>query len=175
MEKKRISVVLLYNTCCIYEIVITNYFLKYTNHQMVFASMDGKSIIAQEGFSINVDCALRDINAEDVELFIVPGGNIKEIDKEEAYAFIRAVVENKQLVAGICNGVDELDHAGVLAGIDSTHSVNEDIVVTDYVITSRANMYVDFAIEIGKKLHLFTDEADLQETIDFWKMHKHFE
>ena len=34
------------------------------------------------------------------------------------------------------------------------------------------NAYVDFAIEVGKELELFTDEQDLQETIDFWKLHK---
>ena len=35
-------------------------------------------------------------------------------------------------------------------------------------------MYVDMAIAIGKKMNLFVDEADLLETIDFWKLHKAF-
>jgi putative intracellular protease/amidase len=83
-------------------------------------------------------------------------------------------MDNKQLVAGICNGVDELDNAGILEGIDSTHSVRDALVVGDYVITARANMYVDMAIAIGKKMDLFVDASDLQETIDFWKYHKTF-
>ena len=32
----------------------------------------------------------------------------------------------------------------------------------------------DMAIAIGKKMNLFVDEADLQETIDFWKFYKDF-
>lgn len=32
-------------------------------------------------------------------------------------------------------------------------------------------MYVDFAIEVAKKLNLFVSEKDLHETIDFWKNH----
>lgn len=40
------------------------------------------------------------------------------------------------------------------------------------IITSRANAYVDFAIEVAKELELFEDDADLEETIDFWKYHK---
>ena len=40
------------------------------------------------------------------------------------------------------------------------------------IITARANAYVDFAVEIAKKLNLFTSEEDMQETIDFWKYHK---
>ena len=54
----------------------------------------------------------------------------------------------------------------------ATHSVKEALVVGKYVITARANMYVDMAIAIGKKMNLFVDEADLQEAIDFWKLHK---
>lgn len=37
------------------------------------------------------------------------------------------------------------------------------------VITARANAYVDFAIEVAKKLDLFKSEEDLRETIAFWK------
>ena len=37
------------------------------------------------------------------------------------------------------------------------------------VITARANAYVDFAVEVAKKLDLFASEADLQETINFCK------
>ena len=168
------TVVLLYEACCIYEIVITNYFLQYCGHELVFATIDGQPITAQEKFSMNATCALKDIDPKEVELFLVPGGDISSIANEEVYSFIRAVVDNKQLVAGICNGVDELDNAGVLNGIESTHSLKDALVVSDYVITARANMYVDMAIAIGKKMNLFVDEADLQETIDFWKFHKSF-
>lgn len=166
------TVVLLYETCCVYEIVITNYFLQCTGHEIVFATIDGKSVTATEKFSINPTCALNAIDPKDVELLLIPGGHISTIDNEEVYSFIREVVDNKQLVAAICNGVDELDHAGILEGIESTHSVQEALVVGDCVITARANMYVDMAIAIGNKMNLFKDEADLQETIDFWKLHK---
>ena len=168
------TVVLLYETCCIYEIVVTNYFLQFSGHELVFATIDGKPVRAQEKFSFNPTCALKDIDSKDVELLLVPGGSISSIDNEEVYSFIRAVVDNRHLVAGICNGVDELDNAGILEGIESTHSIKEPLVVGEYVITARANMYVDMAIAIGKKMNLFADEADLQETIDFWKFHKTF-
>lgn len=44
--------------------------------------------------------------------------------------------------------------------------------MTDLVITSRANGYVDFAIEVAKKMNLFTSERNLEETIAFWKEYK---
>ena len=79
------------------------------------------------------------------------------------------------LIGGICAGVDLLNHAGILDGLESTLSADRDLVNDGRVITARANAYVDFAIETAKELELFEDEADLQETIDFWKYHKRAE
>uniref|UniRef100_UPI004056A40B hypothetical protein n=1 Tax=Agathobacter sp. TaxID=2021311 RepID=UPI004056A40B len=55
--------------------------------------------------------------------------------------------------------------------VKSTHSTNDDLVSDKNIITARANVYVDFAIEVAKKLELFASEEDLQETIGFWKNH----
>lgn len=163
------TVVLLFNTSCIYEIVILNYFLNFTGKEVVFASIDGNSITSMEGYSVNTSCTLHDVDPKDVELMVVPGGNIAEIDKPEVWEYLTRVQRHDGLIAGICAGVDVLDHAGVLEGIESTHSTELDVAVTDRVITSRANGYVDFAIEVAKKMNLFKDEADLQETIAFWR------
>ncbi len=45
------TVVLLYDSSCIYEIVILNYFLKVTGKDVVFVSPDGGTITAMEGYS----------------------------------------------------------------------------------------------------------------------------
>lgn len=163
------TVVLLYHTSCIYEIVILNYFLKFSGKDVVFTSLDGQPITAMEGYSINVEKSLKEVDVKEVELLIVPGGNIREIDKKEVWDFLNEVHQNQGVLAAICAGVDVLDHAGILKGIDSTHSTDLDVAVTDTVITSRANGYVDFAIEVAKKMDLFENEADLQETIAFWR------
>lgn len=74
--------------------------------------------------------------------------------------------------AGICAGVDLLDEAGILKDIKSPHSMDEDVMNDSKIIISKANAYVDFAIEVAKGLELFEDDADLEETINFWKYHK---
>ncbi len=163
------TVVLLYNTSCIFEIVILNYFLKCTGKDVVFVSHDGNPIVATEGYSINVSGKLLDIDPKDVELLIVPGGDITEIDHSKVWEYLTDVQSNQGLIAGICAGVDVLDHAGILKTIESTHSSDLDVIVTDNIITARANGYVDFAIEVAKKMDLFEDEADLKETIAFWR------
>lgn len=163
------DVFFVYDTSCFYEIVILNYFMSFSNCDMVFCSLDGKPIRAMEGLSVNVDMSLKDLDKGQIRSFIIPGGNISAINNAEVRAYLQDLKERDVLLAGICAGVDVLDNAGMLRDVKSTHSTNEDLVNDNNVITARANAYVDFAIEVAKKLELFVSEEDLQETVDFWK------
>ena len=163
------DVFLVYDKSCFYEIVILNYFMSFSNCDMVFCSLDGKPVRAMEGFSVNVDMPLEALNKEQLRSIILPGGNISEIDTPEVKAYLQDLKKREILIAGICAGVDVLDHAGILCDVKSTHSSDADLVTDKNVITARANSYVDFAVEVAKRLGLFASEADLQETINFWK------
>ena len=163
------DVFLVYDKSCFYEIVILNYFMSFSNCDMVFCSLDGKPVRAMEGFSVNVDLPLEALDKEQIRSFIIPGGNIDEIDTLEVKSYLQALMKQEILIAGICAGVDVLDHAGILCDVKSTHSSDEDWVTDKNVITARANAYVDFAVEVAKKLDLFASEADLKETINLWK------
>lgn len=46
------------------------------------------------------------------------------------------------------------DESGILSNIQSTHSTDVDCIGDRNIVTSRANGYVDFAIEMGKMLEL---------------------
>ena len=107
-----------------------------------------------------------------VDLMIIPGGNIKDIDSPAVWEYLNEVNDHNGIIAAICAGVDVLEHAGILDGILSTHSAELDVAVDGNVITSRANGYVDFAVEVARKLGLFKDEQDLRETIAFWRNHQ---
>ena len=157
---------------CIYEIVILNYFLKFTGSEVVFCSIDGRRITSMEGYSINVNAKLPDINAGEIRSIIIPGGDVSGIKNEMVYELLKNIKKGGKVIAGICAGVDVLDAAGILQDVKSIHSEDADITRDNHIITSRANAYVDFAIEVGKEFSLFENEADLQETIDLWKYFK---
>lgn len=112
---------------------------------------------------------------KDVELLVIPGGDIEKIDTPEVWKYLKSVHDLGGRIAAICAGVDVVEHAGLLEGIESTHSGEKDVVTSDRITTSRANGYVDFAIEVAKQLELFEDEADLQETIAFWREFRRIE
>ena len=165
------DVFLVYNTSCFYEIVILNYFMSVTNCDMLFCSLDGNAIKTTEGFSVNVDMTLENLDKEQIRSFVIPGGDISIIDNEDFREFLKDLKKRDTLIAGICAGVDVLENAEILCEVKSIHSIDEDCVSDKNVITARANAYVDFAIEVAKKLDLFESEEDLQETINFWKYH----
>ena len=50
---------------------------------MVFCSLDGKPVRTMEGFSVNVDMPLEALEKDQIRSFILPGGNIAEIDTPE--------------------------------------------------------------------------------------------
>ncbi len=56
--------------------------------------------------------------------------------------------------------------------VKSTHTDDADLVVDRNAVTARANAYVDFAVEVAKKLGLFASEEDLQQTLSFWKQYR---
>lgn len=166
------DVFLVYNSSCFYEIVILNYFMSFTKCDVVFCSLDGKPVKAMEGYCVNVDMPLNEVNPEQIRSFIIPGGKVSNIHNPEVSLYLQKLRNNNVLIGGICSAVDLLDDAGILSDISCTHSTELDIVNDKNVITARANAYVDFAIEVAKELELFTSEADLQETIEFWKNYK---
>lgn len=166
------DVFLVYDYSCFYEIITLNYFMSFSNCNVLLCSPDGRSVKTMEGYSVNVDTSLSDINPDQIRSFVIPGGKIPAIDTEDVWLLLKNLKKRGILIAGICAGVDVLDHAGVLDGITSTHSADLDIANDRHVITARANAYVDFAIEAAKELNLFADETDLQETIAFWKYHQ---
>lgn len=83
------DIVLLFDTACIYEIVILNYFLKFTGSEVVFCSIDGSRITSMEGYSINVNAKLPDINDSEIRSIIIPGGDVSDIKNEMVYELLK--------------------------------------------------------------------------------------
>ncbi|MGN0777195.1 MAG: DJ-1/PfpI family protein [Candidatus Ventricola sp.] len=163
------DVFLIYDGCCFYEIVTLSYFMRYAGCDLVFCAPERKPVRAMEGFTVQPDLSLEELDRRQVRSLIVPGGKVSVINRPEIHDLLRTVRDQRGLIAGICAGVDVLDDAGILRGIRSTHSTDEDLVCTERVITARANAYVDFAIKTAEVLGLFVSREDMEETIAFWK------
>ena len=65
------DVILVYDRCCFYEIVILSCFLNDSHCDLVFCSPDGKPVRAMEGFSVHVDASLEDLDKAQIRSFMI--------------------------------------------------------------------------------------------------------
>lgn len=69
--------------------MILNYFMNFSHCDMVFCTLDGKPIRAMEGFTVNADAPLNSLKKREIHSFVLPGGNIPEIDTAEVHAYLQ--------------------------------------------------------------------------------------
>jgi putative intracellular protease/amidase len=146
--------------------------------ELIYFSKEGKPIVSMGGLSIMPDISLSEINADDVEILILPGGFAWEKDEND---FIDSLVKNLfkkgKTIAAICAAttylgkkgfLDELKHTSndlnYLKGI-APHYLGEQnysnaLAVTDKnLITANGIAPIEFAREIFQKVKLYNDDA----------------
>ena len=175
---------LIYDECCFYEIVLLGYFMRYSGRgeqpcaYCAAGPADAagrRTIRTAEGFCVQADVSLHDIDPSEVKALIIPGGDITHVMGEEVNAFLHSLNRETTCIAAICAGVSLLEQYGFLEGKRSIRTC-EDIAVSDgLLVTARPNGYVDFAVEAGKVIGLFVDDDDIAETLEFFKYHKTME
>ncbi|MCD1295220.1 thij/pfpi family protein [Methanocella sp. CWC-04] len=178
--------ILVYEGFVQFEIVIASLFMKHKG-EVITVALEEREVTSYEGFITRPHKLLRDVNIDDVNLFIIPGGDMAAIyDSQLLNRTLRQLNEKKKVIAAICAGPVHLGRAGILNGKRFTaydingHEedfkngifIDEKVVIDDNIITAKPNGYVDFAIEIGKKMRVFKDQKELVETIDFYKYFK---
>lgn len=169
---------LIYDDCCFYEIVLLGYFLKYSEQEIQnvkYCAAENREIRTTEGFLVTPDVSFNDIPAEDVRALIIPGGAIENVMSESLNDFLSGLNREMTFLGAICAGVTLLEQYGFLDGKNSIRT-SDDLAVRDgMLITARPNGYVDFAVEMGKALEIFRDEASISETVEFFKYHQTME
>lgn len=156
--------IFLYQEVSFFEVDLAAYFMK-TKGEVKIVTDEDKVINTNEGVKILADITLPDLQPETGDVFVVCGGNIDNIGNMEGlYEVIRNFGKKGAVVGGICAGRNIVaDALGIKAFGDKTETVDTKIVL------SPGNEYVDFALEVGKAADIYEDEADYQETIDYFK------
>ncbi len=175
--------ILIYKDFAHFEVILSSYFLK-TKGEIVTVGLSDQQVTSVEGFNIVPHMSIADVAVEDVDVFIIPGGEPANISGcSKLCELIIKLNENNKIIGAICSGVLHLARAGILNNRNYTTSldlseyndfpcgnfIDTNVVVDNNLITAKASGYVDFAIELGKLAEIYEDEADLKETIDFFK------
>ena len=135
------------------ELLFPLYRLQEEGLQVDIASLSRGKINGKHGYEVVVDKALRDVDPNDYDLLVLPGGQAPTKLRREpaAIAIAQDFMRSNKPVAAICHGPQILITAGVLQGRRATcyHSVAEElqgsgalyedteVVVDDKLVTSR--------------------------------------
>lgn len=142
--------------------------LKRAKIDVTTVGVTGKTVKSSCGVEVVADTVISEIDAEDAQAVILPGGMPGTVNLEKSEGVGQAIdtaVKNNKLVCAICAAPSILGHKGLLNGKNATAFpgfeaeltgavLSDKYVVTDgNIITARgAGVSVDFGLEIVKCL-----------------------
>ena len=178
------SYVLLYDGFVQFEIILSLLLLKDKSEIHTFA-VDERVVPSHERIKAMADLTLDDVEPNDVDLLIIPGGEPGTYkDCEDINNLLREIHKRRKPIAAICGGPEFLANAGILKDKRITHGhdpeyalkvftdctiVDEDVVVDGNIITARGQAYAEFAVEICRQLSFFESEKEAEETLSWFK------
>lgn len=113
------------------ELLVPYYRLKEAGFEVDVASISRGKINGKHGYVVSVDKSLRDVNAKDYDLLVLPGGKAPAALRKEpaALEIVKDFFRSNKPVAAICHGPQILVSAGVIQGRRATcyQSVAEEL------------------------------------------------
>lgn len=154
---------------------------------LIYFSKDGKSVVSMGGLSVSPNISLEKINANDVDMLILPGGTAWEKDENnEIDKLTNTLFAEGKTIAAICAAttylakqsfLDNLKHTSndlyYLKGVVPVYAgegnyINSLAVTDENIITANGIAPIEFAREIFKKLKLHSD-ADIEKWFQLFK------
>lgn len=153
----------------------------YLNCEVLTASPDGKPVTSMGGLKVTPDLAFAQIDAQQLDALVIPGGYAWEKGKAHDFAALATAFRDQgKVVAGICAAASALAATGILD--DAAHTGNslashqkypsyrgaphyrdQPSAVRDGRIVTAAGTAPDtFAIEVLKALDLYGPEAEAE-------------
>jgi protease I len=104
------------------ELLVPYYRLKEEEIQVDIASMKKGKIKGKHGYEVEVDKTLKELNPDDYDILILPGGKAPGVirKEKEAINIAKHFFRKNKPVSAICHGPQILISAGLLKGRHST-------------------------------------------------------
>jgi len=169
------SYFLLYNGFSGFEMVFPAFILRKT--EVITVGLHEGDIKSEETMNYRADIHITELNVDDVDVFIIPGGNsLPHLQNDSILQkTINELTKKQKLIAAICGAPVLLSNTDALVGkkftagggelpedwqknFTSCEYVTDEIVVDGNLITAKGIACGSFAIAIGKKLGVFKDE-----------------
>ena len=159
----------------------------YSNFSIRSFSIDKSPVRSMAGLTIQPDYSVDEINPDEVDLLILPGGEAwKKGGNREITSMVKSIAARKGNIAAICDGTLFLAGLGYLNRVWHTSNgpdylpenvasykgkqyyENLPAVVDNNIITANGAGMVEFTIEILRQQKVF-DEVMLEKVCDLYK------
>ena len=152
------------------ELLVPYYRLKEEGIHVDIASIKKEKIKGKHGYEVEVDKTLKQVNPEDYDILILPGGKAPEVirKEKEALGIAKHFFQKNKPVSAICPGPQTLISAGLLKGRHATcyKSVAQEM-------RDAGALYEDKEVVVDKNLITSRQPSDLpaflRETIKLLK------
>lgn len=140
---------------------------------------------SEEQLKVVVDKSLDEVDPNDIDLLIIPGGNPEPYrEREDLHDLLRNVQARGRVIAAICGGPGFLAHAGLLKGIRIAHGyapedaervfdgsiiTEEDVIVEGNIITARGQAFAEFAVAVCEILGFIDNHEEAKATLEWLK------
>ena len=140
------------------ELLVPYYRLKEAAIDVEVASLSRGTIKGKHGYEVVVDKTLDDINPDDYEILVLPGGTAPALVRKEPKALdiARSFFARNKPVAAICHGPQILISAGLLKG---RHATCYKSVVDE--LKEAGALYEDMDVVVDANLVTSRQPADL--------------
>ncbi|NHJ46303.1 MAG: DJ-1/PfpI family protein [Asgard group archaeon] len=149
------------------------------NVEKVTIGLSKNPILSEERIKFFADIIVDDVNADDIEILIIPGGNALQHlkDGSKIQELLEKLHGKNRIIAAVCGGPVLLANTDILEGKKFTAGggelpenwqknftkgqyVKDELAVDGNIITAKAVALAKFAIAIGKKLNLFKNKEE---------------
>ena len=145
--------------------------------ELTYISSDGKPVQSMGGLKVVPNKSLKETTVDDIDMLILPGGNMWEkSEHNDIEPLLREVLQKGKKVAAICGATVYLTRLGLLENVHHTSNALpylqwmvpeykeasmyiDSPAVTDQDITTASGlMPIEFAQEIFKSLEIMSEE-----------------
>lgn len=104
------------------ELLVPYYRLREEGIQVDVASLKKGKIKGKHGYEVEVDKLLKEVNPDDYDILILPGGKAPEVIRKEkdALEIAKEFFHKNKPVSAVCHGPQTLISAGLLKGRQAT-------------------------------------------------------
>lgn len=167
---------LIFPTFSDFEITVATAILHH-NHRVVTFALDDNLIVSEAGLQYQPHLTIEHLVPDEHKALIIPGATdmTSVMDAPTVHSLIQVMDQQRKLIAAICGGPIVLAKAGILVNrlytvslyrqhrdhlgcFDETGFRQEAIVASDHILTAHGYAFVEFGLQIGKRLNAIKDE-----------------